>query len=126
MACQPTVDKGEIQDFVTVKDGYMNDEKYKPWENGLNRLMDKFHIPGMLVIVAKNDTVIYKKGFGFADIENKILATSRTPYRIASLTKPISSTILLQLRGKGRLSLQDTIKNFVSEYETIASQHKQT
>ncbi|NHJ49273.1 MAG: beta-lactamase family protein, partial [Asgard group archaeon] len=75
------------------------------FEKKLKDLMDKYSIPGLSIAITHEHNLIYSAGLGFTDLENKIRATINTPYRIASLTKPIASTIILQLVEKGLVDL---------------------
>lgn len=82
----------------------------------LDSLRDAYHIPGVSAIVLRGDSVVYQEGFGFADVEGQVAATPQTNYRIASLTKPIAATLLLQLVERGELSLRDSMKALVPGY----------
>lgn len=61
------------------------------------------------VIVARNDKIIFQRGIGFADFEQRSRATPATRYAVASLTKQFTAAAVLQLRDAGRLSLNDSI-----------------
>ena len=53
---------------------------------------------------------LYRKGFGYADIESKTPATSKTLYRIASISKTFTSVAIFQLLEGGKLSLDDKVE----------------
>lgn len=125
LACQPQFDNQEIKHFVAVDYKNPTTQKFKIFEERLNQLITQYQVSGLSVVLIENDSVVYRNGFGYSDIENKIETTSKTPYRIASLTKPIASTILLQLKEQGRLNLGDTIKNFLKGYEDYFSRTKE-
>lgn len=86
------------------------------YENILIELQEKYHLPSISVAVISNKRVIYSNGFGYADIERKIAATDTTPYRIASITKPIASTIILKLVESGKLQLDCKLKDCWPDY----------
>lgn len=92
------------------------------FQDDIDRLRKDNGIPGMSVAVIKDQQIVFAKGFGLADIENRILATADTPFNIASLSKPFAAAILMKLVEKGRLDLDtaiaDTLKNtdFNSKY----------
>lgn len=48
--------------------------------------------PGVCVAVSVNGETVWSEGFGFADIENKVLCSSKTVMRIASISKPLTAT----------------------------------
>jgi CubicO group peptidase (beta-lactamase class C family) len=62
-------------------------------------------IPGLSVAVVKNQAIMLALGLGYADVEHRIPATADTPYNIASVTKPLSAVVALQLVEKGLLDL---------------------
>ena len=83
----------------------------------LDSLRETYPVPGLSALVLRGDSIVYQVGFGFADLEDFTPATPQTNYRIASLTKPIAATLLLQLVERGELSLQDSMKAIVPGYE---------
>ncbi len=82
----------------------------------LEALRQQYHIPGMSVAVVKGQDIIFARGFGLADVENGIPATEHTPYRIASLTKPMAAVLLLQLVDEGQLALDAPLAAYYPGY----------
>ena len=74
--------------------------------------------PGMSAAIVKNQQVVWAKGFGYADKENKIKATPNTVYSVASITKPFGSTILMQLVEEGKVNLETPISEYGLEVES--------
>ncbi|MAZ40942.1 hypothetical protein CL654_02400 [bacterium] len=66
-------------------------------------------IPGISVGITYKGRLVYKAGFGFSDIKNKKKTTSKTPYRIASISKTLTSIAILQLYEKKKLNLDDPL-----------------
>ena len=97
---------------------YENDKEQliEIYENILNELMQNYNLPSLSVAILAHQQVIYATGFGFADMEGKIAATDTTPYRIASVTKPIASAIILRLVENGLLQLDGKLKDYWSDY----------
>jgi CubicO group peptidase (beta-lactamase class C family) len=50
------------------------------FEQEIQNLRKTLRIPGMSVAILKEQEIVFKKGFGYADIENQIPATENTPY----------------------------------------------
>lgn len=67
------------------------------------------NLPGMSVGVVYDSQLIWARGFGYADVEQKIPATPATIYRMASVTKTFTATAIMQLRDAGKLSLDDPV-----------------
>lgn len=82
-------------------------DKFQQFEAKLDSLRQKLYIPGMSVVILYKQEIVYKKGLGYADIENKILASPDTPYHIASLTKTFTAAILMDQVENGQLRLED-------------------
>jgi CubicO group peptidase (beta-lactamase class C family) len=78
----------------------------------LENLRQELKIPAYSAAIVKEQKVIWAKGFGYADVENKIQATAHTPYHLASLTKTFASTILMQLVQEGKIKLDDPVSKY--------------
>lgn len=81
-------------------------------ETLLENIRQELKIPAYSAAIVKDQKVLWAKGFGYADIENKIPATEHTPYHLASLTKTFASTILMQLVQEGKIKLDDPISKY--------------
>jgi len=77
----------------------------------------KAQIPGMSIVIVHDQDVLLAKGFGYADLENKIPADPQTVYRLASVTKPFTALMLMQLRDAGKLHLDDPIEKYLPEFK---------
>ena len=106
--------------FLIVVSSKENDlaTKLKRYEKEMARLREEHQLPSISVAVLANQETVYSKGFGYSDIANQIMATDSTPYRIASVTKPIASTIILRLVEKGKLELDGKIKDYWKDYHS--------
>lgn len=81
-------------------------------ETQLENLRQQLKIPAYSAAIVRDQKVIWAKGFGLADVENKIPATEHTPYHLASLTKTFASTILMQLVQEGKIRLDDPVSKY--------------
>jgi CubicO group peptidase (beta-lactamase class C family) len=82
------------------------------FETQLESLRQELKIPAYSAAIVKDQKVIWAKGFGYADVENKIPATEHTAYHLASLTKTFASTILMQLVQEGKIKLDDPVSKY--------------
>lgn len=69
-------------------------------------------IPGLSIGFIKGET-IWTKGFGYADIENGSPVSEKSMYRLASVTKPMTATAILQLVEKGKIDLDAEVQKYV-------------
>ena len=60
--------------------------------------------PGSSIIVIQDGNTELTRSFGYADIDNKMIATSKTNYRIASVTKQFTAMAIMILVNQGKLS----------------------
>ncbi len=74
-------------------------------------------IPGMSVAIVKNQKLIWAKGFGFADLENKIPATPDTLFHLASVTKTFAATLIMQLVEQGKLDLDEPMSHYSTDFK---------
>jgi CubicO group peptidase (beta-lactamase class C family) len=77
---------------------------------------DSPKVPGASVIVIREGKVLYKKAYGLADLEAGTASTTKTNYRLASVTKQFTAMSILILADRGRLSLEDRITRFFPDY----------
>lgn len=75
------------------------------------------------VALLKGDTIIYSKQIGFSDIETAKKPNEYTKYRIGSISKTFTATLILKAFEEGKIDLNQTIDNFFSN---IKNNHKIT
>jgi CubicO group peptidase (beta-lactamase class C family) len=68
----------------------------------VKRAMEQTGVPGISVAVVFDDQVLYQKGYGVRSTETKEPVQAETMFQIASLTKPVSATIMAGLVGGGK------------------------
>jgi len=61
--------------------------------------------PGLAVAVATNNVLVYSGAFGFADVEERVPLSTNSVHHLASLSKPVTGTIIMDLVQSGRLKL---------------------
>src|SRR5690349_17117631 len=85
----------------------------------IDELVKKYHELGQFngaVLVAENGNIIYSKGVGYADMENKIPNMSDTKFRLASVTKQFTATLIMQLVEQGKISLDGKLSDYLPYY----------
>lgn len=76
---------------------------------------DHINIPGAAVAVVQNGEVVFKKGYGSANLEYDIPVTPETIFHVASVSKQFTVFALLLLQEEGKLSLEDPIQKHIAE-----------
>lgn len=81
----------------------------------IHKQMIERQVPSVAVAVARDGKIIWEEAFGWADRENRILATPHTIYSLASISKPITATGLMILKERGKLDLDRPINDYLGE-----------
>lgn len=76
-------------------------------------LMKLGHMPSLSLCIIKNNTIKWSKGYGYADRQNKIHASDNTVYMIASISKTVAATAILQLYEQGRLDIDEDASKYL-------------
>lgn len=71
--------------------------------------MKRAAIPGLSAAVTRRGRTLYARGHGFADLAQSRPVTARTMFHIASVTKTVTATAVMQLVGRGRLALDEPV-----------------
>lgn len=89
--------------------------------SGIDSLLEKvrhdYHAAGFSVAVVYKDSLIYAKGFGYRDYENKLPATENTIYAIGSSSKAFTTALLGLLEKEGKLSFNDKAVKYLPALE---------
>ena len=81
----------------------------------LRGAVERKDVPGVVALVTDRDKVLYQSAFGVADVATGRPLTSDALFRIASMTKAITSVALMQLIEQGRLGLDDPAEKYLPE-----------
>ena len=73
-------------------------------------------IPGAVALVARNGQLAYFKSFGFADIDAQIPMQKDSIFRLASMTKAITSVGAMILYERGLFQLNDPVSKYIPEF----------
>mgnify|MGYP002623763197 CR=1 FL=1 len=79
----------------------------------IQALQEKYSIVGLSAVAVKDNSVLWHTNFGLADISRNVPVSDRTKYRIASISKTVASTALMQLWEKGKFKLDDDISKYL-------------
>jgi len=72
-------------------------------------------IPGAVVLVARDGKIAYLEAFGFQDREKKLTMHTDAIFRLASLTKPVTSVAVMMLVEEGKIQLDDPVSVYLPE-----------
>ena len=87
-----------------------------PQIDALISLYHKYQQFNGAVLVADNGNVIYKKGFGLANMEWNIPNDPNTKFRLGSITKQFTAALILQLVEQGKIKLDGKASDYLPDY----------
>jgi methyl acetate hydrolase len=81
----------------------------------LRDAVERKDVPGVVALVTDRQRVLYQGAFGVADVSTGRALSADALFRIASMTKPVTSLALMQLVEQGRLGLDDPAEKYLPE-----------
>jgi CubicO group peptidase (beta-lactamase class C family) len=85
------------------------------------QFVKEHRLPGAAVGIVHEGRLVWSRGVGFANAGRRRTADPRTLYRIASITKTFTATLVMQLRDEGKLSLDDPTVAYLPELKKARS-----
>jgi len=82
----------------------------------MQSLIEEQRLPGAALAITRQGRLIHARGYGYADVETREPATPQSLYRIASISKPVTATAILQLIEQKRLKLSDHVFDILDGY----------
>jgi CubicO group peptidase (beta-lactamase class C family) len=91
------------------------DKRFTGLDTAFARVLKDWHAAGFAVAVVEKNKVVYAKGFGYRDYENKIPVTPNTLFAIGSCTKAFTASMLGLLREDGKVDFDKPVRNYLPE-----------
>ncbi len=95
-------------------------------ENRLENDLDKIFAaelrpdePGGVIMILKNDSIVFSNAYGLADLNTKEKITSKTLFNTGSISKTFVSSTILSLALEGKLSLNDSLYKYFPDFKNI-------
>lgn len=87
-------------------------------DNFFTQQMAKQHVPGAVFTLVKDGKIFFSKGYGYADLENKIpVVPDKTLFRAGSISKLFTATAVMQLAEQNKLKLNDDINKYLTRFQ---------
>jgi CubicO group peptidase (beta-lactamase class C family) len=90
----------------------LTDRAFDVWVNARRR---SARLPGLSIGIVRGEELVYARAFGVADQETSRPATLETIYRVGSVTKVFTTTLLAILRDQGTLRLDDAVESYLPQ-----------
>lgn len=98
-------------------EGGISPVRLKRLDLALKSKIDEQKLPGLVAIVVRKGKIVYHKAYGYSDAPNHKAMKTDDIFRIASMTKAITSTAVLMLFEEGKFSLDDPISKWIPEFK---------
>ncbi|HKJ41199.1 MAG TPA: serine hydrolase domain-containing protein [Sunxiuqinia sp.] len=85
----------------------------------INTYMQKGWLPGGVFLVARHGKIAYFKNFGYRSIKHEKKYQKDDIFRIASMTKAITTVAIMQLYEQGKLGIDDPLSNYIPAYKNM-------
>lgn len=89
------------------------DDQFTPFDKLMTTFLADHKVPGAALAVGRNGKLVYSRGFGYADADQKVKVEPDALFRIASVSKPLTAVGVLQLVEKDKIELDDPILKYV-------------
>ena len=89
------------------------DSLFESWTQGRR--------PGGAVAVVHKGEGVHRKGYGFANLSTGTKIDPKTPFRLASLTKPFVATAIMMLKERGALTYDDAVADYFPEFSSLST-----
>lgn len=81
--------------------------------------LEKNHLPGVAYGLVVDDSLVFSGAFGYSNLETGTPATTRTFFRIASMSKSFTAMAVLKLRDEGKLRLTDPVTKYIPSMDQL-------
>ncbi len=91
------------------------DKRFAGLDTAFARVLKDWHAAGFAVAIVEKDKVVYAKGFGYRDYEDKIPVTPNTLFAIGSCTKAFTGSLIGMLDKEGKVDIDKPVRNYIPE-----------
>jgi len=93
------------------------DKRFEGLDTAFARVLKDWHAAGFAVAIVEKDKIVYAKGFGYRDYENKQPVTANTLFAIGSCTKAFTASLLGMLRDDGKIDFNKPVLNYLPDFK---------
>ena len=102
---------------ANIIDSFDLDKRLAAIESQVDQKRKELGVPGLSLVIVKDDHVIYMKGLGLKDVEQNQPVTPNTLFAIGSSTKAFTAMTVMMSQDDGKLSLEDSPKKYLPYFK---------
>ncbi len=103
----------------TPEDAGFSSERLRRIHDAIERHIDAGEISGAVTLVARRGRIVHFEAHGLMNLETKQPMRKDAIFRLASMTKPITSVAVMMLVEEGKIRLSDPVSRFVPEFKNM-------
>src|SRR5262245_27876708 len=88
-------------------------------DEGMQAIVDKKHLSGVVTLVARHGKVVQHKAYGYQDLERQTPMSLDTITRIYSMTKPVTGVAMMMLYEEGKWKPTDPVSKYIPEFKNL-------
>ncbi len=97
----------------------MSAERLQRLHQGMQGFVDRHEVGGIVTLIARDGKIADVNAVGFQDVESRTPMKADTIFRIASMSKPITSVAIMMLHEEGKLQLSDPVSRFIPAFRNM-------
>lgn len=120
-ACTSSVDQVQSSPFeyANASDVGMYPDSLEAVTGFLQAAVDSNKIPGAVAMIVKDGALVYNQAMGMADMEENEEMESDHIFRLASMTKPVTTVAILMLAERDSLNVSDPVSEYIPEFADV-------
>lgn len=107
-----------IGTLIVPGKGVAQDFPYQVFERYLEPLAQQIGMPGLSAVIVQNNRIAWRRGYGFADVDNQIRATEDTPYVVGGVTQALTAVLIGVCVDRHTLDVDHGIRQYVPDFPT--------
>jgi CubicO group peptidase (beta-lactamase class C family) len=111
--------KGRVLPISSTDNSIISIEGADRITKTMQKHVDEGRLPGVMTMISHKGNIVYWKALGMRDIESEDPLELDDIFRIYSMTKPITSTAIMMLVERGKISLDDPVSKFIPAFENL-------
>src|SRR3990172_7726714 len=88
----------------------------KDFDPIIEKALEDFQVPGLAIGIVVDGKVIYSKGFGYRDVENKLPVTEKTLFAVGSCTKAFTTFAIGNLVDEGLMQWDQPVVDILPQF----------
>ena len=115
VACDTSDDKSK-HTFITAEEAGFSDSNIDEINSVMESEIENNRIAGSVVLLARNGSIFLNHAYGWKNKEAGVAMDNDHLFRMASMTKPVTSVAILQLVEQGKIQLSDPLEKYISGF----------